>query len=58
VLGKRRGYLALFLPDYTFIARVCGGFALAWGILRSGLVLWAWRAPQGAGVTAPKERPV
>jgi CubicO group peptidase (beta-lactamase class C family) len=47
VLGRRRGYLALFLPDYTAIARVCGSFALAWGMLRSGLVLWAWRARQG-----------
>ncbi len=39
VLGKRRGYLRLFMPDYSWIATVCGSFALAWSFLRTGLVL-------------------
>jgi len=43
VLGKTRGYLRLYMPDFTWIARVCGSFAVAWSILRTGLVLRAWR---------------
>jgi hypothetical protein len=43
VWGRRRGYLRLFLPDYMATATLCGGFALAWGALRSVLVLRALR---------------
>lgn len=39
VLGKRRGYLRLYMPDYSWIAMVCGSFALAWNFIRTGLVL-------------------
>jgi CubicO group peptidase (beta-lactamase class C family) len=45
VLGRRRGYLRLFLPDYCWTARVCGSAALAWGVVRSGLILRALHAP-------------
>lgn len=60
VLGKRRGYLRLFLPDYYWTALMCGSFAAVWGCLRSGLVLRALRAPRGsergsAGVATYKE---
>jgi len=41
MLGKRRGYLKLFMPDYSWIAMICGGFSLAWSFLRTGLVLGA-----------------
>jgi CubicO group peptidase (beta-lactamase class C family) len=43
VLGKRRGYLMLYMPDYSWIAMVCGSFALVWSFLRTGLVLRALR---------------
>jgi CubicO group peptidase (beta-lactamase class C family) len=39
MLGKRRGYLSLYMPDYAWIAMVCGSFALLWSFLRTGLVL-------------------
>jgi CubicO group peptidase (beta-lactamase class C family) len=43
VLGKRRGYLKLFMPDYSWIATICGSFALVWGFIRTGLILRALR---------------
>jgi hypothetical protein len=39
--GPRRRYLKLYMPDYALIARICGTFALLWGLLRTGLMLWA-----------------
>ena len=39
MLGARRGYLMLYMPDYSWIAMVCGGLALVWSFLRTGLVL-------------------
>jgi hypothetical protein len=44
-LGKRRGYLRLYMPDFSLIAAVSGSFALLWGLLRSGLVGRALRKP-------------
>ena len=43
MLGKRRGYLKLYMPDFSWIAMVCGGFSLVWSFLRTGLVLRALR---------------
>jgi hypothetical protein len=43
VLGKTRGYLRLYTPDFTWIARVCGSFALLWNFSRTGLILGAFR---------------
>lgn len=43
LLGKRRGYLRLFMPDYALLAPVFGSFALLWSVLRSGLLLKALR---------------
>jgi hypothetical protein len=45
MLGKRRGYLLLYMPDYSWIALVFGSFALVWSFLRTGLVLKALRKP-------------
>jgi hypothetical protein len=45
MLGKMRGFLMLFMPDYSWIAMVCGSFALVWSFLRTGLVLRALRKP-------------
>ena len=43
VLSRRRNYLWLYMPDYTWLAKTCGSFALVWSLLRTGLVLWALR---------------
>jgi hypothetical protein len=39
MLGKRRGYLRLYMPDCSWIAMVCGSFSLVWSVLRTALVL-------------------
>jgi len=39
MLGKRRGYLMLYKPDSSWTVLVCGGFALLWSFLRTGLIL-------------------
>jgi CubicO group peptidase (beta-lactamase class C family) len=43
MLGRMRGYLMLYWPDYSWTALVCGSFALVWSFLRTGLVLGALR---------------
>ena len=43
MLGKTRGYLMLYMADYSWIALVCGSFAGIWTFLRTGLVLRALR---------------
>lgn len=37
--------LLLFMPDVAWTVLVCGGFALAWMVLRTGLVLRTLREP-------------
>jgi CubicO group peptidase (beta-lactamase class C family) len=39
LLGKRRDYLRLYMPDYSWIAMVCGSFSLVRSFLRTGSVL-------------------
>jgi CubicO group peptidase (beta-lactamase class C family) len=46
-----RGFLKvmlLFMPDVTWMALACGGLALAWMALRTGLVLWVLRKPSSS----------
>ncbi len=43
ILGKKRGYFKLFMPDLSRIAMICGSFALVWSLLGTGLVLRALR---------------
>ena len=43
MLGKMRGWIRLFMPDFAWIAWISGGFAWIWAILRTGLVLRAMR---------------
>jgi hypothetical protein len=43
LLGKRRAYLKLYMPDYAWLAQACGGFALLWGLVAAGLALRARR---------------
>ncbi|HSM58965.1 MAG TPA: alpha/beta fold hydrolase, partial [Candidatus Sulfomarinibacteraceae bacterium] len=51
MLGKGRGYLRRYMPDYAWIAMICGGFALVWSVVRTGLVLRALKRPR------PEEEP-
>ncbi len=39
ILGRMRGFLMLFMPDVFWTTLICGGFALLWGFLRTGLIL-------------------
>jgi len=45
MLGKLRGWIRLFMPDFSYLAPICGGFALVWSFLRTGLILRALRKP-------------
>jgi CubicO group peptidase (beta-lactamase class C family) len=38
MLSNMRGFLMLFMPDYSWIAMICGSFSLAWSFLRSVLI--------------------
>jgi CubicO group peptidase (beta-lactamase class C family) len=46
MLSKMRGFLMLFMPDFSWIAMVCGSFALVWSFLRTGLILRTLRSPE------------
>lgn len=41
MLGKMRGFMRLFMPDFSWIAMICGSFAAAWTFLRTGQLLKA-----------------
>ena len=43
MLGKMRGFVKNFMPDFSWIALVCGSFAGIWAFLRTGLILRALR---------------
>jgi CubicO group peptidase (beta-lactamase class C family) len=44
LLGRMRGFLKLFMPDYVWVARLCGVIAVVWAVLRTSLILRAlWR---------------
>jgi CubicO group peptidase (beta-lactamase class C family) len=42
--GAMRGFWMLFAPDFSLIALICGSFAGAWAVLRTGLILGALRS--------------
>ncbi len=46
MLGKMRGWVRLFMPDYSWIAHISGGFAAIWAFLRTGLILQVLRKPR------------
>ena len=37
------GFMHLFMPDLAWVARISGGFAGIWAILRTGLIVWSLR---------------
>ncbi len=43
VASPLRGFLLLFAPDFSWLARICGSFAGLWIFLRTGLILWTLR---------------
>ncbi|MBN2115816.1 MAG: beta-lactamase family protein [Anaerolineales bacterium] len=45
MLGKTRGYLMLYMPDYSWIALLCGSSAGIWMFLRTSLILRVLRRP-------------
>ncbi len=36
-------FMLLFMPDFSWIALICGGFAGIWTFLRTGLILRSLR---------------
>lgn len=48
LLGRRREYLKLYMPDISLIAIACGGFALLWSVVRAALVLATRHNPSPA----------
>ncbi len=39
MVSKMRGFVRLFMPDFSWIALICGSFAGIWAFLRTGLIL-------------------
>lgn len=45
LVSSLRGFLLLFLPDFSWLVLIGGGFAGVWSLLRSGLILRTLRKP-------------
>lgn len=43
MLSRLRGFVSSFMPDYSWLAYICGGWSLVWSFLRTGLMLQAKR---------------
>jgi CubicO group peptidase (beta-lactamase class C family) len=50
--GKKRGFLKLYMPDFSRLAAISGSFALPWSILRTGLIQ---RSLRGSSVPQAKK---
>jgi CubicO group peptidase (beta-lactamase class C family) len=48
VASPLRGFLLLYAPDTSWLARICGSFAGIWVFVRSGLILWTLRRGQSS----------
>ena len=48
ILSPTRGFWMFFMPDFSWIALVCGSFAGIWIFLRTGLILRTLRKPQAS----------
>ena len=46
--SKLLGFFLLFVPDFSWLALLCGGFAGIWAFLRTGLILKGSRKAPGA----------
>jgi hypothetical protein len=56
VLGRRRDYLKFYMPDFYWLAKICGSFALVWTFLRTGLMLRALRGSSAPGTSVERSR--
>ncbi|CAG0998930.1 Protein flp [Anaerolineae bacterium] len=45
MLSKLRGFLRLFMPDYSWLATVCGSFAVIWSFFHTALIIRILRKP-------------
>jgi len=45
MVSKMRNWVWLFMPDFSWIAHLCGGFAGIWAFLRTRLILKALNKP-------------
>jgi CubicO group peptidase (beta-lactamase class C family) len=57
VMSKMRGWVRLFMPDYSWIALICGSFAGVWTFLRTGLILRALRKPPALNIQMEDTKP-
>ena len=44
-LGKMRSFMVLFMPDFSWMALICGSFAAIWSFARTWLILRTLRNP-------------
>ncbi len=47
-------FMRLFMPDFTWLSLICGGFAAFWVMLRSWLVFMTLRRPRESHVPMPE----
>lgn len=52
VLGKMRGFMRLFMPDFSWMALICGSFAGIWAFVRTVLILWTLRKSPASNAQA------
>ena len=57
MLGKMRGWVRLFMPDYSWIALINGGFAVIWTFLSTGLILRAQRKSPSSNTLMEDAKP-
>jgi CubicO group peptidase (beta-lactamase class C family) len=56
MLGKSRGYMKLFMPDFSWLAMICGSIASMWSVLRTALMLRALRGSSAPGPSVKRPR--
>ena len=50
-------FMDLYMPDFAWIARISGGFAAVWSIVRTGLVLHAMARSSHSPARQPGSNP-
>jgi CubicO group peptidase (beta-lactamase class C family) len=50
-------YMDLYMPDFAWLARICGGFAAVWAFVRTGLVLRARASSTHSPAGQPAMKP-
>jgi CubicO group peptidase (beta-lactamase class C family) len=53
--GRLGGFVLLYAPDFSWIALICGTFAVIWIFLRTGFILWTLRkSPSAKPLVQPR----